>query len=80
MLPVSSGSSFARGIAGDIVHVSLAPVSLNNFIISSSGLALCSIVSTPPFSATLTPSGLYTCAATLSPSLWASSQQALTYS
>ena len=54
--------------------------SLNKCIISSSGFAPCSIESTPFSSATLTPSGDSTCAATLYPSACALSHTALTIS
>ena len=54
--------------------------SLNKCIISSSGFAPCSIESTPFSSATLTPSGDSTCAATLYPRACALSHTALTIS
>ena len=54
--------------------------SLNNAIISSVGLAPCSIESTPFLRATRTPSVLSTWAATLKPCSCALSQHALTIS
>ena len=66
-----AGSTQARSIARNKKLI-------KSFIISSVGSAPCSIVSTPFSSATLTPSVLSTWAATLSPSLCASSQAAFT--
>ena len=73
-------SNSAKGSAGESVVMSAACFSLNSEIISSSAFAPCSIVSTPFSSATRTPSGLSTWAATMSPRLCASSHAALTTS
>ena len=73
-------SKRAYGSAGDNVVHKNALFSLNKCIISSSGFAPCSIESTPFSSATLTPSGDSTCAATLYPSACALSHTALTIS
>ena len=56
--------------------IRLDPLFLKSSAISSVGMAPCSIVSTPPRSASTTPSVLSTCAATGYPSLCASSQAA----
>ena len=73
-------SNSANGRAGESVETWNAFRSLKRFMMSSVGFAPCSMESTPFSRATLTPSGLSTCAATLNPSSCARSQAAFTSS
>ena len=87
MLPLNCSTSLAHetersnsayGSAGEIVVQRNEPFCLKRFMIWSVGAAPCSMESTPPSSATRTPSVDSTCAATGKPSSWARSHTAHT--